>query len=150
MVSNSPKILGFFSRLSSTTTSYSHLALTNLNKIQKVKSLVLVIHKAHLCLFLNLCNCLRTSFLVRFLLNLKGKMTDLLLVFSFLEQIIIMNIAARLQRLNPDLRLDHDMLRFSARSPVEASSAHQAAIQLNNRPSAGSNNQDQWSRSRNG
>nr|XP_018633910.1 uncharacterized protein LOC104118595 isoform X4 [Nicotiana tomentosiformis] len=88
MVSNSPKILGFFSRLSSTTTSYSHLALTNLNKIQKVKSLVLVIH-----------------------------------------------------RLNPDLRLDHDMLRFSARSPVEASSAHQAAIQLNNRPSAGSNNQ---------
>ncbi|XP_070038446.1 uncharacterized protein [Nicotiana tomentosiformis] len=116
MVSNSPKILGFFSRLSSTTTSYSHLALTNLNKIQKVKSLVLVIHKAHLCLFLNLCNCLRTSFL----------------------------------RLNPDLRLDHDMLRFSARSPVEASSAHQAAIQLNNRPSAGSNNQDQWSRSRNG
>ncbi|XP_019243648.1 PREDICTED: uncharacterized protein LOC109223703 [Nicotiana attenuata] len=53
-----------------------------------------------------------------------------------MEQHITMNVVARLQRLNPELRLDPDMLRF-----VEASSAQQVAVQLNNRPSAGSNNQ---------
>ena len=58
-----------------------------------------------------------------------------------MEQNITTNVIVRLQRLNPDLRLDPDMLRFSARSPVEASSAQQAAVQLNSRPSAGSNNQ---------
>ncbi|OIT35549.1 hypothetical protein A4A49_31055 [Nicotiana attenuata] len=46
----------------------------------------------------------------------------------------------RNQRLNPDLQLDPEMLRFSARSPVQASSAQQAVVQLNSRPSAGSNN----------
>jgi len=40
-----------------------------------------------------------------------------------MEQNITMNVIARLQRLNPDLRLDPDMLRFSARSLVEVSSA---------------------------
>ncbi|XP_075109794.1 uncharacterized protein LOC107779495 [Nicotiana tabacum] len=58
-----------------------------------------------------------------------------------IEQNITMNVIARLQRLNPDLRLDPDMLRFGARSPVDASSAQQVVIQLNNRPSTGSNNQ---------
>ncbi|XP_075082790.1 uncharacterized protein LOC107828460 [Nicotiana tabacum] len=58
-----------------------------------------------------------------------------------MEQEIIMNVVARIQRLNPELRLDPDMLRFSARSPVEASSAQQTAVQLTNRPSTGSNNQ---------
>ncbi|XP_016445356.1 uncharacterized protein LOC107770547 [Nicotiana tabacum] len=58
-----------------------------------------------------------------------------------MEQDIIMNVVARLQRLNLELRLDPDMLRFSARSPIEASSAQQDDVQLNNRPSAGNNNQ---------
>ncbi|XP_075079107.1 uncharacterized protein LOC107816415 isoform X2 [Nicotiana tabacum] len=59
-----------------------------------------------------------------------------------MEQNITMNVIARLQRLNSDLRLDPDMLRFNSRSLIDASSVQQAAIQLNNRPSAGSNNQD--------
>ncbi|XP_019258922.1 PREDICTED: uncharacterized protein LOC109237116 [Nicotiana attenuata] len=58
-----------------------------------------------------------------------------------MEQNITMNVIARLQRLNPDLRLDPNMLRFSTRSPVDASAAQQAVVQLNSRPSAGSNNQ---------
>ncbi|XP_018624638.3 uncharacterized protein [Nicotiana tomentosiformis] len=58
-----------------------------------------------------------------------------------MEQDIMMNVITRLQRLNPDLRLDPDMLIFSTRAPGEASPAQQAAIQLINRPSAGSNNQ---------
>ncbi|XP_075076965.1 uncharacterized protein LOC107765804 [Nicotiana tabacum] len=66
-----------------------------------------------------------------------------------MEQNITMNGITRLQRLNPDLRLDPDMLRFSARSPVDVSSAQQAVVQLNSQPSAGSNTQVQWSRSRN-
>ncbi|OIT38529.1 dna (cytosine-5)-methyltransferase 1 [Nicotiana attenuata] len=61
-----------------------------------------------------------------------------------MEQNITVNVIARLQRLNPDLRLDPDMLRFSARSPVDASSAQQAAVQPNNRPSAGKNTQGQY------
>ncbi|XP_016494980.1 uncharacterized protein LOC107814148 isoform X2 [Nicotiana tabacum] len=58
-----------------------------------------------------------------------------------MEQNITMNVIARFQRLNPDLRLDPDMLRFSARSLVDASSAQQTTIQLNSRPYAGSNTQ---------
>ncbi|OIT07671.1 abscisic acid-insensitive 5-like protein 5 [Nicotiana attenuata] len=60
-----------------------------------------------------------------------------------MEQNITMNVISRLQRLNPDLRLDPDMLRFSARSPVKASSTQQVVVQVNSRPSAGSNNQGQ-------
>ncbi|XP_009788894.1 uncharacterized protein LOC107795587 isoform X1 [Nicotiana tabacum] len=48
-----------------------------------------------------------------------------------MEQNITMNVIARLQRQNPDLRLDLDMLRFSARSSVEASSAQQVVVQVN-------------------
>nr|XP_009799973.1 PREDICTED: uncharacterized protein LOC104245958 [Nicotiana sylvestris] len=58
-----------------------------------------------------------------------------------MEQDITMNDVTRLQRLNPDLRLDPDMLIFSARAHGEAASAQQGAIQPINRPSAGSNNQ---------
>ncbi|XP_019226743.1 PREDICTED: uncharacterized protein LOC109208151 [Nicotiana attenuata] len=58
-----------------------------------------------------------------------------------MEQDITMNVVTRLQRLNLDLRLDPDMLIFSARAPGEAASAQQGAIQPINRPSAGSNNQ---------
>ncbi|XP_009788895.1 uncharacterized protein LOC107795587 isoform X2 [Nicotiana tabacum] len=47
-----------------------------------------------------------------------------------MEQNITMNVIARLQRQNPDLRLDLDMLRFSARSSVEASSAQQVVVQV--------------------
>ncbi|XP_075081334.1 uncharacterized protein LOC107768932 isoform X3 [Nicotiana tabacum] len=56
-----------------------------------------------------------------------------------MEKNITMNVIARLQRLNPEL--DPGMLRFSARSPINVSSTQQATVQLNNRPSAGSNNQ---------
>ncbi|XP_075076161.1 uncharacterized protein LOC107770874 isoform X2 [Nicotiana tabacum] len=48
-----------------------------------------------------------------------------------MEQNITMNVIARLQHLNLDLRLDPDMLRFSARSHVDTSSAQQAIVQLN-------------------
>ncbi|XP_018626110.1 uncharacterized protein [Nicotiana tomentosiformis] len=58
-----------------------------------------------------------------------------------MEQDIMMNVITRLQCLNPDLRLDPDMLIFSARAPGEASSAQQPAIQPINHLSAGSNNQ---------
>ena len=59
-----------------------------------------------------------------------------------MEKNITMNVIARLQRLNPEL--DPGMLRFSARSPINVSSTQQATVQLNNRPSAGSNNQGQY------
>ncbi|XP_016493996.1 uncharacterized protein LOC107813264 isoform X2 [Nicotiana tabacum] len=58
-----------------------------------------------------------------------------------MEKNITMNIIARLQHQNPDLRLDPDMLRFSERSSVEAFSAQQVVVQVNSQPSAGSNNQ---------
>ncbi|XP_009606777.1 uncharacterized protein [Nicotiana tomentosiformis] len=58
-----------------------------------------------------------------------------------MKQEITINVVAQLQSLNPELRLDPNMLTFYARSPGEASSEQQAAIQLINRPSAGSNNQ---------
>ncbi|XP_016436071.1 uncharacterized protein LOC107762232 isoform X3 [Nicotiana tabacum] len=61
-----------------------------------------------------------------------------------MEQNITMNVITRLQRLNPDLQLDPYMLRFSAHSPVEASYAQKILVQLNSRPSAGSNNQGQY------
>ncbi|XP_019238084.1 PREDICTED: uncharacterized protein LOC109218190 [Nicotiana attenuata] len=58
-----------------------------------------------------------------------------------MEQDITMKVVTRLQRLNPDLRLDPDMLIFIVRAPSEASSTQQGAIQQINHPSAGSNNQ---------
>nr|XP_009786878.1 PREDICTED: uncharacterized protein LOC104234929 [Nicotiana sylvestris] len=58
-----------------------------------------------------------------------------------MEQDITMNVVTRLQRLNPDLRLNPDMLIFSARAPGEAASAQQGAIQPISRPSASNNNQ---------
>ncbi|XP_059292419.1 uncharacterized protein LOC132045858 [Lycium ferocissimum] len=52
---------------------------------------------------------------------------------------ITMRVIAQLQRLNPDLRLDPSMLRFSVRSSGEASSSPQAVMQRINCPSASSN-----------
>ncbi|XP_018628998.1 uncharacterized protein [Nicotiana tomentosiformis] len=57
------------------------------------------------------------------------------------RQQITLNVVAQLQHLNPDLRIDPNMLTFGGRSLGEASSAKQAAIQPINRPFAGSNNQ---------
>ncbi|XP_070048123.1 uncharacterized protein [Nicotiana tomentosiformis] len=57
-----------------------------------------------------------------------------------MEQDIMMNVVIRLQRINPDLRLDPGMLIFNARTLGEAFSA-QVVIQPINRPSTGSNNQ---------
>lgn len=54
---------------------------------------------------------------------------------STMEQDIKMNVIAQLQRLNPELQLHPNMLRFNIHSPAAA------ANQLNNRPSIGSNNQ---------
>ncbi|MCD7462837.1 hypothetical protein HAX54_049449 [Datura stramonium] len=53
-----------------------------------------------------------------------------------MEQDIIMNIIAQLQRLNTGLTLDPNMLRLHVRLPGE-----EASIQLINCPSADSNNQ---------
>ncbi|XP_009759180.1 uncharacterized protein LOC107763692 [Nicotiana tabacum] len=58
-----------------------------------------------------------------------------------MEQEITVNVVARLQRLNPDLQLDPNMLMFSARASGEVFSTQQAAIQLINRPTACSYNQ---------
>ncbi|XP_075089005.1 uncharacterized protein LOC107831794 isoform X2 [Nicotiana tabacum] len=59
------------------------------------------------------------------------------------RQQITLNVVAQLQHINPDLRIDPNMLAFGGRSLGEASSAQQVAIQLINRPSTGSTNQDQ-------
>nr|XP_016515071.1 PREDICTED: uncharacterized protein LOC107831794 isoform X1 [Nicotiana tabacum] len=59
------------------------------------------------------------------------------------QQQITLNVVAQLQHINPDLRIDPNMLAFGGRSLGEASSAQQVAIQLINRPSTGSTNQDQ-------
>ncbi|XP_019256940.1 PREDICTED: uncharacterized protein LOC109235329 [Nicotiana attenuata] len=57
-----------------------------------------------------------------------------------MELQVAVNIISQLKRLNPDLKVDPSMLAFNARSPVDASSAQQAAVQLINRLSTGSNN----------
>lgn len=57
------------------------------------------------------------------------------------RQQITFNVVALLQHLNPDLRIDLNMLTFYVRSLGEASSALQASIQLINHPSTGSNSQ---------
>ncbi|OIS99567.1 hypothetical protein A4A49_11329 [Nicotiana attenuata] len=54
---------------------------------------------------------------------------------------VAVNIISQLKHLNPDLRVDPNMLAFNARSPGEASSAQQVVVQLINRLSTGSNNQ---------
>ncbi|XP_009785559.1 uncharacterized protein [Nicotiana sylvestris] len=59
------------------------------------------------------------------------------------RQQITLNVVAQLQHINPDLRIHPNMLAFGGRSLREASSAQQAAIQLINRPSTSSTNQDQ-------
>ncbi|XP_016502832.1 uncharacterized protein LOC107820978 isoform X1 [Nicotiana tabacum] len=56
------------------------------------------------------------------------------------EQKITLNVVSQLRRINPGLQIDHNMLNFSTRSPGEASSAQQNAIQLINRLSTDSNN----------
>nr|XP_009778130.1 PREDICTED: uncharacterized protein LOC104227565 isoform X1 [Nicotiana sylvestris]XP_009778131.1 PREDICTED: uncharacterized protein LOC104227565 isoform X1 [Nicotiana sylvestris]XP_009778132.1 PREDICTED: uncharacterized protein LOC104227565 isoform X1 [Nicotiana sylvestris]XP_009778133.1 PREDICTED: uncharacterized protein LOC104227565 isoform X1 [Nicotiana sylvestris] len=58
-----------------------------------------------------------------------------------MELQVAVNIISQLKHLNPDLRVDPNMLGFNARSPGEASSAQQAVVQLINRLSTGSNNQ---------
>ncbi|XP_075085789.1 uncharacterized protein LOC107779895 isoform X2 [Nicotiana tabacum] len=58
-----------------------------------------------------------------------------------MELEVAVNVISQLKRLNPGLRIDPNMLLFNARSPGEASSAQQAAMQLINRLSTGSNNQ---------
>ncbi|OIT27987.1 hypothetical protein A4A49_65002, partial [Nicotiana attenuata] len=57
------------------------------------------------------------------------------------RQQITLNVVAQLQHINPDLRIDPNMLAFGGRSLGEASSAQQATVQLINRPSTGSTNQ---------
>ncbi|XP_059288817.1 uncharacterized protein LOC132042231 [Lycium ferocissimum] len=52
-----------------------------------------------------------------------------------MERDITMKVVGQIQHLNPNLRLDPSLLRFSVCSPGEA------AIQQINHPSAGSNNQ---------
>ncbi|OIT28942.1 hypothetical protein A4A49_65559, partial [Nicotiana attenuata] len=59
---------------------------------------------------------------------------------------VAVNIISQLKLLNPDLRVDPSMLRLNARSPGEGSSAQQADVQLINRLSTGSNNQEVWLR----
>ncbi|XP_019242624.1 PREDICTED: uncharacterized protein LOC109222760 [Nicotiana attenuata] len=61
-----------------------------------------------------------------------------------MELQVAVNIISQLKRLNPDLKVDPSMLAFNARSPVDASSAQQAAVQLINRLSTGSNNRGQY------
>ncbi|XP_019230422.1 PREDICTED: uncharacterized protein LOC109211347 [Nicotiana attenuata] len=58
-----------------------------------------------------------------------------------IELQVAVNIISQLKHLNPNLRVDPSMLGFNARSSGEASSAQQAAVQLINRLSTGSNNQ---------
>ncbi|KAH0765162.1 hypothetical protein KY285_001033 [Solanum tuberosum] len=53
-----------------------------------------------------------------------------------MERDVTVNIIAQLQRLNPGLTLDPNMLRFTVCSPGD-----RAALQLINRPSVGCNNQ---------
>ncbi|XP_019237553.1 PREDICTED: uncharacterized protein LOC109217737 [Nicotiana attenuata] len=57
-----------------------------------------------------------------------------------MELQVAVNIISQLKRLNPDLQVDLNMLAFNARSPGDASSAQQDAVQLINRLSTGSNN----------
>ncbi|XP_075105906.1 uncharacterized protein LOC107785794 isoform X3 [Nicotiana tabacum] len=54
---------------------------------------------------------------------------------------VAVNIISQLKHPNPDLRVNPSMLGFNTRSPGEASSAQQAAVQLINRLSTRSNNQ---------
>ncbi|XP_016472083.1 uncharacterized protein LOC107794133 [Nicotiana tabacum] len=58
-----------------------------------------------------------------------------------MELQVAVNIISQLKHLNPDLRVDPNMLAFNACSPGEASSAQQAVVQLINRLSTRSNNQ---------
>ncbi|XP_019240632.1 PREDICTED: uncharacterized protein LOC109220628, partial [Nicotiana attenuata] len=58
-----------------------------------------------------------------------------------IELQVAVKIISQLKHLNPDLRVDPNMLAFNARSPGEASSAQQAVVQLINRLSTESNNQ---------